>query len=146
MKSSSKRTRRDDKIQRLTIRYLQQLTRGDLEALEEFAERRMDWLTPAQFCAEDAVQTALQAIQRGTLRRSGGRRPQLSDLGSKVDFLHFIRSAVNSIIEAAKRNRSYWVIHETVQLVQDIEEEETLVVLTAPTPANEEVALVGPEE
>jgi len=54
--------------------------------------------------------------------------------------LHYIRSAVNSIIEAAKRDRALYVIHETVELAHDIEGQETLVVLTAPTPVTEDVA------
>jgi len=59
---------RHDKIQTLTIRYLKQLTKADLDDLAAFAERRMDWLPPAQFSGEDTVHSALQAIQRGTWR------------------------------------------------------------------------------
>ena len=59
MNTPSKRTGRRDKIKALTIQYLDQLTKDDLQALARFAKRRLDWVPRSQLSAEDAVHKAL---------------------------------------------------------------------------------------
>jgi hypothetical protein len=142
MKTPPKRKARHGQIRALTIKQLEQLTRDDLRALAEFAERRMDWLPSAPFSPEDMVHKALHSIIRGTKKGVEGRRPRLENLQSKEAFLHYVRSATNSVIEAAKRKRELWVIHETIHRQKDIESEQRLIVLTATPTADEDHGMV----
>jgi hypothetical protein len=106
MKTPSKRKERHGQIQTLTIQHLEQLTQDDLRALADYAERRMDWLPSAPLSGEDMVHKALHSIIRGTHADEEGRRPRLENLKTKEVFLHYVRSAINSVVEAAKRKRT----------------------------------------
>jgi len=124
------------------MQYLKELTRHDLAALAEYAERRMDWLPRAQSTGEDAVHKALLSILRGIGRGAEGRRPRMSNLRTKADFMHYIRSAINSGVEAAKRKRELWVFHETLHRERGIDEEQTFIFLTARLSAAEDVCML----
>ena len=142
MRSSSKRTGRYDKRRTLTIRYLRQITSDDLKVLARYAERRTAWLPRAFSSGEDVVQKALALILLGTNIGFGGRRPKAASLQTKADFLRYVRSTINSVVEAAKRKREFWVIHETILVERDVEEGQTFFVIAAPVAADEDVAMV----
>ena len=141
MNTPSKRTGRRDKIKALTIQYLDQLTNDDLQALARFAKRRLDWVPRSQLSAEDAVHKALHSIICGTWEFQEARRPREENLRTKGAFLHYVRSSINSVIDAAKRKRELWVIHETIHREKE-EEEHTTIILAAIPGAEENLDMV----
>lgn len=136
MNTPSKRAGRRGKIQALTIQYLNQLTNDDLHDLAKFADRRLDWVPRSQISPEDAVHKALHSIIRGTLKFKEARRPRMENLRTKGSFLHYVRSSINSVIEAAKRKRELWAIHESIH--REKEEDENMTVVMAAIPGAEE--------
>ena len=143
MKTPSKRTGRRGKVQALTIQYLDQLSNEDMRALARFAKRRLDWVPWSQLSAEDAVHKALHSIIRGTRKFKEARRPRLANLRTKETFLHYVRSAINSVIEAAKRKRELWEIHESIHRENE-EIEHTTIILAAIPGAEEDMSLSIP--
>jgi DNA-directed RNA polymerase specialized sigma24 family protein len=142
MKKPSKKTAPHDQIRALTIEQLNQLTAADLNRLAAFAERRMGRLPRSRVAGEDAVQKALLSIIRGIGKGKSGRRPRQENLRTKDAFLHYIRSATNSVIEGAQRNRELLFIHQSVHRTWDGEEEETTAVLAAGTEPDADASLV----
>ena len=92
---------------------------------------RMDWLPRTQSSAQDIVPKALLSIILGTEPHDKSRLPRRASLKRKDAFLHYVRSAVNSIIDAAKRSRELLFIHETIHREKDSESQERRIVLTA---------------
>jgi DNA-directed RNA polymerase specialized sigma24 family protein len=128
-------TRRHGQVRALTTQQLNQLTQTDLNKLEDFAERRMGGLPRARVAAEDVVQKALLAIIRGTRKGGGGRRPPGEAVRNKDAFLHYVRSAINSVVEATRRPRELRFIHETIDRPMDPESHERVIVPAAlPSP------------
>lgn len=141
MKTSSKRTGRSGQLRALTTQQLNLLTKTDLKNLADFAEHRMGRLPRTRISAEDVVQKALHAILRGTKKGESGRRPKKAELSSKSDFLHYIRSAINSVIEAMQRKRELWFDHESIYLTKSTDEPKP-VVLQALSDPDQDVSLV----
>lgn len=142
MKTPSKRTERHGQLRALTIQHLQSLTSEDLKQLTRFAERRMGAFPRAGSTAEDAVQKAIAAIVRGTEKSDEGRRPRSVDLKSKSTFMHFARSAINSVIEALNRKRELLFIHESVHNSGEMYEAHRTVILAAPPTAESDVNMI----
>ena len=132
MKTPAKKAARDGQIRALTIEQLPAYSRGS-NLLAGFAERRLGWLPRSRFSGEDAVQKALLSLIRGTRNGNSGRRPKMEHVRTKGAFLHYIRSATNSVIEGTRRNRELLFIHESIHRTWDGEEEQTTVVLAAGT-------------
>ena len=127
--------RRHGQVRALTTQQLNQLTQTDLNKLAEFAERRMGGLPRARVAAEDVVQKALLAILRGTRKGGEGRRPPREAVRNKDAFLHYVRSAINSVVEAMRRPRELRFIHETIDRQMDPESHERVIVPAAlPSP------------
>ena len=124
--------RRHGQVRALTTHQLNQLTQTDLNKLAEFAEHRMGGLPRARFAAEDVVQKALLAIIRGTRRGGEGRRPSQEAVRNKDAFLHYVRSAINSVVEAMRRPQELRFIHETMDRQKDPESHERVIVPAAP--------------
>ena len=128
-------TRRHGQVRALTTQQLNQLTQTDLNKLAEFAERRMGGLPLARVSAEDVVQKALLAIIRGTKKGGQGRRPPREAVRNKDAFLHYVRSAINSVVEATRRPRELHFIHEAIDRPMDPESHERVIVPAAlPSP------------
>ena len=142
MKIPSKRTERHGQLRALTVQHLQSLTSEDLKQLVRFAERRMGGVPRAGSTAEDAVQKAIAAIVRGTEKPDEGRRPRLIDLKSKPTFMHFARSAINSVIEALYRKRELLFMHESVHQSDGVYEEHRTVILAAPPSPESDVNMI----
>ncbi len=142
MKTPFMKTGRHGRIRALTIEHLNQLTADDLRHLAEFAERRLGSLPRSQFSAEDAVQKALLAILVGTTKTGSGRRPKALHVQTKAAFLHYVRSAINSVIEGLGRNRELLYIHESIHEKEDSEERRTTVVLTSTVQADSDALMV----
>jgi len=142
MKTPAIKAVRHDQIRALTIEQLHQLTAADLNRLAGFAERRLGWLPRSRFSGEDAVQKALLSLIRGTRNGNSGRRPKMEHVRTKGAFLHYIRSATNSVIEGTRRNRELLFIHESIHRTWDGEEEQTTVVLAAGTEPDADASLV----
>lgn len=123
MKTPSTETERHVQLRALTKRHLEQLTRDDLKALSEFADRRFGSLPRTQFSGEDAVQKALFSIVLGTSKSGLGRQPKAEHLVTKGAFLHYVRSAINSVIEGFGRARELLYFHESIHQQQDSEQE-----------------------
>ena len=58
----------------------------------------MGGLPRTRVAAEDVVQKALLAIVRGTRKGGEGRRPPREAVRNKDAFLHYVRSAINSVV------------------------------------------------
>ncbi len=84
-----------------------------------FAERRLERLPRNISTAEDVVQSALQTILVGTRKSHGGRHPRLDQIQSKKAFLHYLRSAINSVIDSTQRRRELFHIHESIQSISN---------------------------
>jgi DNA-directed RNA polymerase specialized sigma24 family protein len=127
--------RRHGQVRALTTQQLNQLTQTDLNKLAEFAERRMGGLPRTRVAAEDVVQKALLAIIRGTGKGGQGRRPPREAVRNKDAFLHYVRSAINSVVEATRRPQELRFIHETIDRQMDPESHERVIVPAAlPSP------------
>jgi hypothetical protein len=133
---------RRNQIRELTQQQLFELTDTDLKLLEEFANRRMDWLPRARVSAEDIVQKALLSIIRGATPGAKGRLPQCLSVITKDAFMHYVRSVINSVIDATKRKRELLFIHETINRDQDSDSQEQVVILTSITSPDADPALV----
>lgn len=66
----------------------------------------------------------------------------MENLQTKESFLHYVRSATNSVIEAAKRKRELWVIHETLSAEQDAEDARQRPTIKALPAADEDTAML----
>ena len=118
-----------------TLALLNQITAEDLRQLTEFADRRFGSIPQRQFSADDAVQKALFSILLGTGKTGPGRRPNPDHVETKSTFLHYVRSVINSVIEAFGRPRELTYIHESIAESENSEERHTGIVLTsAPQP------------
>lgn len=134
MKSSSTSGSRNH-IAAQTLEFLNQITVEDLRQLAEFANRRFGSFPQCQFSAEDAVQKALFSILVGTRKPGSGRRPNPEHVQTKNAFLHYVRSVINSVIEAFGRHRELLYLHESIHEAEDSEERHAAIVLTsAPQP------------
>ena len=141
MKPPCKRKERHGQIQALTLKHLNQLTQQDLRTLAEYADRRLARLL-GHFSAEDAVQKALLSIIRGAQKSGKGRLPHMESLRTKTEFLHYVRSAINSVVEAMKRTRELSFIHEIIYREKDPEDEGKSTVLTALPSPDQDSSLV----
>ena len=142
MKTPSKRPERHGHIQALTTERLHQLTEDDLKNLYDFAEHRMGRHHLAQNSAEDMVHQALCAIIRGTWKGEKGRRPKMDDLRTKNAFLHYVRSAINSVVSVSKKTPELLFIHESIHRYKDVEVEARTMVLKAPSGPDEDTSMV----
>jgi hypothetical protein len=131
MKAPFKHAGRHGRTRALTIKRLNQLTAADLNEFTSFAERRLGWVPRSSIAAEDVVQKALHSILRGTRKGKSGRRPTIGEVRTKQAFLFYIRSAINSVVEATQRKPEFLFIHESIHLTRDAEEKGTRIVLTA---------------
>ena len=132
MKIRLKDLGRRGRTKALTLVRLNELTQEDWGQLNAFAERRLARLPRNNSTAEDMVQSALQAIMRGTSKKAGGRRPRLGQIQTKAGFLRYLGSAINSVIDATQRKRELFYIHEAIQPCSHYSEEnETPLVLIA---------------
>jgi len=122
---------RHGRIRALTLQHLNQLTTEDLRHLEKFADRRLGCLPRSRFSAEDAVQKALLAILVGTTGTGSGRRPNAQHVQTKAAFLHYVRSAINSVIEALGRNRELQHSHDSIHGNEDAEARRAIVLTSA---------------
>ena len=122
MNTPSSRRERHGTNKSLTIGYLQELTLEDIRSLGAFADRRLGSLPRSKLSAEDVVQKTLLAILLGTTHSQIGRRPKAQHLQTKDAFLHYVRSAINSIIEGYGRNRELRYTHESIHEEADLEE------------------------
>lgn len=129
-------------IRELTRQQLIELTGADLKSFEEFADRRMDWLPRARVSAEDIVQKALLSIIRGATPGAKGRLPQRVSVITKQAFMHYVRSVINSVIDATKRKRELLFIHETINWDKDSESQEPVIILRALTNPDGDPSLV----
>ncbi len=124
-----------NRIASQTLALLSQITPEDLRLLTEFADRRFGTVPQRQFSADDAVQKALFSILLGTSKTGSGRRPNPEHLETKSAFLHYVRSVINSVVEAFGRPRELTYIHDSIHESEDSEERHTGIVLTsAPQP------------
>jgi len=142
MKNPPKLTGRLDQLRALTTQQLNLLTNTDLNNLTDFAERRMGRMPRTRISAEDVVQKALQGILRGTKKGESGRRPKKAELSSKEHFLHYIRSAINSVIEATQRKLELRFDHQSIHPTKSADEPQTQVVLQALSDPDQDVSLV----
>jgi len=134
MKSSFRSLARDCTAAQ-TLALLNQITAEDLRQLTEFANRRFGSTPQRQFSADDAVQKALFSILLGTRKTGTGRRPNPEQVKTKSAFLHYVRSVINSVVEAFGRPRELTYIHDSIHESEDSEDRHTNIVLTsAPQP------------
>jgi hypothetical protein len=118
-----------------TLELLNQITMEDLRQLAEFASRRFGSIPQSVFSAEDAVQKALLSILVGTTDQVSGRRPNPEHLHTKTEFMHYVRSVINSVVEGFGRHREVLYMHESIHEMADSEGRQNPVVLTsAPQP------------
>jgi hypothetical protein len=141
MESPLKKTKRHGRIRALTLEHLNQLTTEDLRRLAGFAERRLGSLPRGRFSADDAVQTALLSILLGTVQAGSGRRPNVEHVQAKGPFLHYVRSAINSVIQGQGRNRELLYIHESIH-EKNVEERRTAIVLTSAAEPDADASMV----
>lgn len=142
MKTPSSRRERHGKISSLTIRYLEELTLEDIKSLGAFADHRLGSLPRSQLSAEDVVQKTLLAILLGTTHSQVGRRPKFRHLQTKATFLHYVRSAINSVIEAFGRSQELRHKHKPIQTETDWEESHASPVLTSTVEADADAQMV----
>jgi hypothetical protein len=142
MRSSGKRIGHHGRIRKITRDHLDQLTAEDLKQLAEFANRRLGSLPRSGFTAEDAVQKALFSIVLGTARADAGRQPKIEHLRTKSAFLHYLRSAINSVIEGLGRSREFLYFHQSIHEMQDPEERRTTAPLASPVEPDGDSAMV----
>jgi hypothetical protein len=131
MYAPSKKTRRHGRARALAIERLNDLSAVDLTRLTDFAQSRLGRLHGGRMAAEDALHSALHSIVRGTQKGKSGRRPKLEAVRTKDAFLNYIRSATNSVIEAAQRRREVLFIHESIHQAWNAAETETTILLAA---------------
>jgi hypothetical protein len=142
MYATPKQTWNHRRVRALAIERLNQLTSADLTRLTDFAESRLGRLHGGRMSAEDALHKALHSIVRGTGKRKSGRRPRVEDLRTKNAFLNYIRSATNSVIEAAQRKRELLFIHESIHQARNSEEKGTTILFAAVQDPDADTALV----
>lgn len=85
---------------------LTQLTDEDLAFLNAFAKRRLRRSGLSTEYGEDLVSKALQSVINALIPGQPGRRPRAVHLGSKKEFLDFMKGAVCSTVEAFSRRRA----------------------------------------
>jgi len=88
------------------------------------------------------VQKTLLAILLGTTNSRVGRRPKVQHLQTKATFLHYVRSAINSVIEGFGRNRELRHTHDSIQEEVDSEEKHAPLVLTSNVEADSDFRMV----
>lgn len=137
-----KQSGRRDQVRALTLDLLNQLTTEDLRHLAEFAERRLGSLPRSRVSPEDPVQKALLSIIMGVAGNGLGRRPTSENVQSKAAFLHYVRSAINSVVEAMRRSRELLYFHESIHETQNREEGHTTIVLPSAAEADADVNMI----
>ncbi len=88
------------------------------------------------------MQKALLAILLGTTKAALGRCPKAEQVRTKAAFLHYVRSAINSVIEGLGRNRELLYVHESIHEAEDSEERHTVLVLTSTAEADADDCMV----
>jgi len=142
MKIPSNRRERHGKIRTLTIGYLQELTLEDIKSLAAFADRRLGSLPRRHYSPEDFVQKTLLAILLGTTNHEVGRRPKAQHLRTKATFLHYVRSALNSVIEGSGRERELCYRHESIQGEADSDETHATLEITSKMEADSDARMI----
>ena len=131
-----------NRIAAQTLALLNQITREDLRQLTAFADCRFGSVPQRQFSADDAVQKALLSILLGTSKTGSGRRPNPEHLETKSAFLHYVRSVINSVVEAFGRHRELTYMHDSIHEAEDSEEQPTAIVLTSAPLADADAGMV----
>lgn len=85
-------------------RWVQTLTRQDLQTLARFAGFRLARVALSTELAEDVVQDAVLAVLRGTKSRQRGRHPRPSDLKDSAAFHTYLKGVIRSLVDAQRRS------------------------------------------
>jgi hypothetical protein len=78
----------------------------------------------------------------GTGKSGLGRQPNNEHVQSKSAFLHYLRSAINSVIDGMGRDRELLCFHESIHETKQSKECHTTIVLTADASSDADAGMI----